>query len=876
MGKLELVRLFYFNKKRYVTVLISFFLILTLNPTPATTGGNLELVENVNWTILNPSGNPGARDIHRMVYYESVDKMIAFGGDTDSQLYDGKTWEYDPGLNKWTDRSPIVSPTGRSGHDMVYDSQNNIILLFGGSSGVDLSDTLYYNYTVNTWVALSPTTSPGERSHHVMAYDSFNHKVIMFGGANSTDFLQDTWAYDFATNTWTEMHPATSPNPRTSSSLTYHPGMKKMVLYGGYDNNFPYGDTWTYDYATDTWERLNPSVSPYERWDHATVYDSKNQQILLFGGHIQPINSNAADVWAFDSTTMSWELVHYGTGGNPSVRTDMAMAYDTLRQNTIMYGGQNGPRYSDTWKLEYDRGIFTSSPNVPYLHSTMMYGGDGDDVTYSSVLTSNGALCLVGDTSSTNFVGAVTGSQDPFYLCQDAEGHLTQKSRVTLADYDTFFGVGAFSDNNLLYAGTSGGASYFARNNVFPGSSFSTSSGNVYIIDAVTDSYNNILLVGWTDGTIDGGQLVSGYSDITFNGGARDGFLYKFNPAGAFQWSTYIGGSGTDMTESVVVDSQDNIWVKTHTDSTGLYTSPGAPQSTHSNAGEYYIQKFLANGTLTFATYFGGAGDEKSDWTHQSTVDSQDNYIFSGYTDSLDYPITIGALNETDNGGATDGVVTKLDPNGNVLFSSYIGGNGADYIQVVEVDMHDNIIATGFTDSTSIPLKNAFQSTLHGAKDGVFFNVSSDGSTLYQSSFLGGLGDDFIRDVEIRDNGKMTFVGYTQAANNFPGWDHAGLGPSGFDIFLSEVYADQSNPVVTETTTLPPVTTTQPAVNVTFTEPGPTTTVLPDPVTVTSERTKTVGNKTETVTSTQSSTPFFIIPVAMALLVGKKVQKKFT
>jgi len=67
---------------------------------------------------------------------------------------------------------------------------------------------------INEWTNMNPATKPLGRWEHAMAYDSESDRVIMFagmkpgvGGSCRCIMLADTWAYNFNTNTWTNMNP---------------------------------------------------------------------------------------------------------------------------------------------------------------------------------------------------------------------------------------------------------------------------------------------------------------------------------------------------------------------------------------------------------------------------------------------------------------------------------------------------------------------------------------------------------------------------------------------------------------------------------------------------------------------------------------------
>ena len=86
-----------------------------------------------------------------------------------------------------------------------------------------------------TATMIGQITSLSPRSGHGMIYDPVNHKVILFGGRSSgIQLLDDTWEYDYATNTWTELQPEVSPPSRAEPAMAYDSSNQKVVLFGGW------------------------------------------------------------------------------------------------------------------------------------------------------------------------------------------------------------------------------------------------------------------------------------------------------------------------------------------------------------------------------------------------------------------------------------------------------------------------------------------------------------------------------------------------------------------------------------------------------------------------------------------------------------------
>jgi Galactose oxidase, central domain len=306
------------------------------------------------WTKLDPAGDlPAARAGHAMVYEPNSGKVILFGGWDATDFND--TWAYDPANNAWTDLDPAGDvPPGRHDHAMAYDAGTGKVILFGGmlaSTYTELNDTWAYDPATNAWTNLDPTGDvPQSRCLHSMAYDPTTGKVILFGGSSHGGCLGDIWAYDSAANTWADLSPTgDAPLARYGCPLAYDPGLGRLLLFGGSDGHY-LGDTWAYDSAANTWTNLVSVVSPVDkpsaRQYSAMAYDSEAQRTILFGGY-----SLAAlgDTWAYDSVANTWTNLN-PAGDVPSAREYHSMVYATDAGKAILFGGsENKVAFDDTW-----------------------------------------------------------------------------------------------------------------------------------------------------------------------------------------------------------------------------------------------------------------------------------------------------------------------------------------------------------------------------------------------------------------------------------------------------------------------------------------------------------------------------------------------
>ena len=210
---------------------------------------------------------------------------------------------------------------------MAYDSESDRIVMFGGQAGVSVE--VFYNETwvgnpaSNTWQKMSPILAPQARFTHSMAYDSESDRVILFGGYSGSTFFDDTWAYDYNSNTWEQLINSTHPTARGAHAMAYDNESDCIVLFGGSTTGSTFADTWLYDYNTNSWEQQNPPESPPARSRHGGAYDSQSDRFIIYGGTTGGFNSAAhiteGKTWAYDVNTDTWTLMDRGPPPGPGI-----------------------------------------------------------------------------------------------------------------------------------------------------------------------------------------------------------------------------------------------------------------------------------------------------------------------------------------------------------------------------------------------------------------------------------------------------------------------------------------------------------------------------------------------------------------------------
>ena len=117
---------------------------------------------------------------------------------------------------------------------------------------------------------------------------------------------------------------------------------------------------------------------------------------------------------------------------------------------------------------------------------------------------------------------------------------------------------------------------------------------------------------------------------------------------------------------------------------------------------------------------------------------------------------------------SADIFVTKLDPNGNVLFTDTFAGKGTDTPLAIAVDPTGNIYFAGNTTSPDFPLSKALQTQPSGYVTGFITKLSADGSAMLYSTYFGGtLGKSSISALATDAKGNLYLTGYTQSSD-FP------------------------------------------------------------------------------------------------------------
>jgi hypothetical protein len=227
-------------------------------------------------------------------------------------------------------------------------------------------------------------------------------------------------------------------------------------------------------------------------------------------------------------------------------------------------------------------------------------------------------------------------------------------------------------------------------------------------------------------------------------------------------YSTLLGGSGFDSATAIAVDSSGSAYVAGFTDSYDFPTQSPA-QNYNAGSNNVFVAKLNAAGNgLIYSTYIGGSGDDRA---YGIAVDASGNAYVTGSTTSQNFPVRYALQSRLL--GSRNAFVVKLSPAGNVmLYSTYLGGSGADYGYGIAVDSSGNAYVVGDTTSLNFPA-TGFQTGFHGVQDAFAAKVSADGSHLVYSTYLGGSNTDHGAAIAVDSSGAAYVTGSTYSVD-FP------------------------------------------------------------------------------------------------------------
>ncbi len=272
----------------------------------------------------------------------------------------------------WTDLNSLNPPSPREFASQAFDPCSGKTVLFGGlNNGISLGDTWVFDSATNTWTELTPASSPSARESAVMIFDQSTGYLILFGGTNSGGSLGDTWSFDLTSVTWTELTPSSSPSSRYAAAMDYNASSGQLILFGGSNGSSYFNDTWGFNPSNNTWMNLTPAHAPSVRLGAALSFNPCNGQSFLFGG--KGPDGLLSDSWVFNATAHTWTQLN--PPHSPKARYSASMDFDQTSGLMMLFGGKgNNGLLNDTWGFDAKDNAHTWMKMTPPTSPPARYG----------------------------------------------------------------------------------------------------------------------------------------------------------------------------------------------------------------------------------------------------------------------------------------------------------------------------------------------------------------------------------------------------------------------------------------------------------------------------------------------------------------------
>ena len=258
--------------------------------------------------------------------------------------------------------SSVISAWGGG----ALDTRRGRLVLFGGGHGDYYGNEVYaFDIASLAWSRLTdPTVNPTlnndvnwdgtPNSRHTyggLAYIAHADRFFALGGSiagNGFAATQNTWTFDFATETWTNRNPSPTPGGGLGENCSYDPATRK-VWWGSAKNSF--AGLWSYDYTANTWTKHNSDNFYY----YTSAVDTKRGLFVVVGN---------GEIFSYDLKNGNYtKNVWATTGGSGFIgKSNAGFDYDPVTDRLVGWRG-GSPYILDPDSKVWTVGTATGAPS---------------------------------------------------------------------------------------------------------------------------------------------------------------------------------------------------------------------------------------------------------------------------------------------------------------------------------------------------------------------------------------------------------------------------------------------------------------------------------------------------------------------------------
>ena len=228
-------------------------------------------------------------------------------------------------------------------------------------------------------------------------------------------------------------------------------------------------------------------------------------------------------------------------------------------------------------------------------------------------------------------------------------------------------------------------------------------------------------------------------------------------------FSTYFGGAYSDSATAIAVDNSQNVYITGTTQSVDFPVESAAqgfkkgiaPPSVYATYDAFVAKIDTTTRTVVYSTYLGSSEDDVG---RSIAVDSAGNAYVTGIAGAADFPL-VNPIRSAFSGG--EAFVTKLDPAGTPVYSTFLGGSAVDEGKSIYVSGSGSAYIAGSTTSSDFPAVNAYQAPHSGSSDCFVAKLNPAGTALEFSSVFGGSGEDVVNQISLDPSRNILLTGTT-------------------------------------------------------------------------------------------------------------------
>lgn len=310
---------------------------------------------NGDWRLTFSVVRPSPRSLFAIAPDADNQAVWLMGGLNEySNGYTADFWGFRGG--HWFVKQVKDAPTVCDAPLSAFDTDRKKLVMVCWTTSVDL-EVFEFDGTVFKRIE-STRDKPDSRRQSALVYDQTLKKVVLFGGYDNQNFKDDTWTWDGAN--WTEVKKDKPPN-RSLHAMWYDPLQKKTIIYGGIgredieERATRYSDMWAFN--GQGWTKLTVSATPGERMGPQYAIDPATGKLLLFGGMKSELpnpDKETSRVQYYDNETWQWDgaastWTKLTPAAAPAPRQNGRIAYDPTTQRLMLFGGYAGFYFSDVW-----------------------------------------------------------------------------------------------------------------------------------------------------------------------------------------------------------------------------------------------------------------------------------------------------------------------------------------------------------------------------------------------------------------------------------------------------------------------------------------------------------------------------------------------